>query len=152
LDERFLATAMEKYGDSVLRVAASITGNLPSAEDVFSCVFFTLWQLKKTFSCEGHLKAWLIRVAVNKAKNVKNQAYNRHRAELNESVAATEMEPNCDVPKALARLKPAQRAVLYLHYYEGYTYAEIATMLNLRESNVRSVALRARGQMKNFLS
>jgi len=151
LDESFVAEAMKNHGDSVLRVAASVTGSLPNAEDVFSDVFFTLWRLKKTFEHDTHLKAWLIRVAVNKAKNVKMQAFNRHKAQLNENIPAPDNRLDYDVPKALARLKPAERAVLYLYYYEGYTYGEIAAMLALRESSVRSKALRARAQMKDFL-
>ena len=152
MDERLIAVLMKKYGDSVLRVAASVTGNLSSAEDVFSDVFFTLWQLQKTFESEGHLKAWLIRVAVNKAKNVKNQAYNRYKTALFENIPATEAQRDYDVEQALARLKPIERAVVYLRYYERYTYVQIAEMLNLRENSVRSKALRAREQMKGFLS
>ena len=153
MNELLITDAMKKHGNSVLRTAASITGNLQDAEDVFSDVFFTLWKCEKTFVSDGHMKLWLIRVTVNKAINNKKQAYNRYRASLCENLPAQEKEAlSHDVPKALMTLTQSERVILYLHYYEGYKYIEIAKMLRTKESSVRSKALRARNQLKDFLS
>ena len=152
MDERLLADSMQKFGDSVLRASFSVTGNRSDAEDVFSDVFFTLWQLQKSFASETHLKAWLLRIAVNKAKNVRKLAVNRRNAELSENIPAPETIFVSEVAEAMERLKPDERIVLYLHYYEGYTYGEIADTLLLRETSVRGKALRARERMKEFLS
>lgn len=153
MSERHIAEAIKKHGDSVLRVANSVTGNRSDAEDVFSDVFFALWRYNKAFLSAEHLKAWLIRVAVNKAKNIRKRAHNRYKAGLHDNVAATDIpnDSNYDVAKALEKIKPDERAVLYLHYYEGYTYGQIARMLDLRENSVRSKAMRARSQMKGLL-
>jgi len=142
---------MNKYGDTVLRVAASVTGNLSDAEDVFSDVFFLFWQLDKKFSSDEHLKAWLIRVAVNKAKNIRKSARNRLTAQLHENIFDDYPEPDFDVQTALEKLKPRERAIIYLHYYEGYSYNAIARIIGLREVSVRSVAMRAREYMKEIL-
>ena len=154
MSERHIAEAIKKHGDSVLRVATSVTGNLSDAEDVFSDVFFSLWQYNKAFLSSKHLKAWLIRVAVNKAKNIRKRAHNRYRAELHDNIALVDVpyDRNFTVTQVLERLKPDDRAVLYLHYYEGYTYGQIARMLGIRESSVRSKAMRARGEMKELLN
>ena len=152
MDEGLIADKMKAYGNSVLRVAASVTGNLSDAEDVFSDVFFTLWRTGQTFLSEEHCKAWLVRVAINKAKNIRKQAYNRYKTTMPDNVAAAQNQPCNDVTKALQRLKSCERAVVYLHYYEGYGYGEIAETMNLRENTVRSKALRARAQMEYFLS
>jgi RNA polymerase sigma-70 factor (ECF subfamily) len=161
LEESLIADAMKKYGNSVLRVAVSVTGNLSDAEDVFSDVFFALWRCGKVFSSEEHQKAWLIRVAVNKSKNIRKQAFNRYRAEPIEHFgesAFSEVYPNSpysdtarELNEAMSKLKPKDRAIIYLHYYEGYTYGEIGRMLGMRENSVRSKALRAREEMKGFL-
>jgi len=144
---------MDKFGDMVLRVATSVCGNKGDAEDVFSDVFFALWRLNKQYSSDEHLKAWLIRVSVNKAKNVRKSAYNRHKAVLHENIFAEDnsFENSLDVQNALEKLKPRDRAVVYLHYYEGYSYQEISKIIGLKEGSVRSVAKRAREEMKELL-
>jgi len=147
-----ITNAMKAYGNIVLRVATSVVGNVTDAEDVFVDVFFALWKAGNKFESEEHKKAWLIRVAINKAKNVIKQAYNRYKALLSENHPASEKKPDIDLRKALNILKPIDRAMLYLHYYEGYTYCEIGKILNMRENTVRSSALRAREKMKKFLS
>ena len=151
MDERFVEAAMKNYGDSVLRAAAAVTGNRADAEDVFSDVFFTLFRRNEYFASETHLKAWLLRCAVNNAKNVRNSAHRRLSAELTDNVAAPKsVDSAYDVPAAMQALKPEDRIILYLHYYEGYTWVEIAAELAMPEGTVRSKALRARERMKAY--
>jgi len=153
LHEKFFNDTIAKYGDTVLRVATSITGNLTEAEDIFSDVFFVLWQSKKDFESEEYLKAWLIRVAINKAKNQKRLASNRYNVELNEAIAASkDKEVISDIDEAMSRLEDVEKAILYLHYFEGYSFVEIAKMMDLPDATVRSKAKRAREAMKEFLS
>ena len=153
MHEKFFNDTIAKYGDTVLRVATSITGNLTEAEDVFSDVFFVLWQSKKDFESEEYLKAWLIRVAINKAKNQKRLASNRYNVELNEAIAASkDKEVISDIDEAMSRLEDVEKAILYLHYFEGYSFVEIAKMMDLPDATVRSKAKRAREAMKEFLS
>ncbi|MCL2847982.1 MAG: sigma-70 family RNA polymerase sigma factor [Firmicutes bacterium] len=153
MHEKFFNDTIAKYGDTVLRVATSITGNLTEAEDIFSDVFFVLWQSKKDFESEEYLKAWLIRVAINKAKNQKRLASNRYNVELNEAIAASkDKEVISDIDEAMSRLEDVEKAILYLHYFEGYSFVEIAKMMDLPDATVRSKAKRAREAMKEFLS
>ena len=151
MDERFIEMAMAEYGDTVLRVAASVTGNKADAEDVFSDVFFALYRQKYLVGTHDYLKAWLIRVTVNTAKNVRKSAWSKRRAALTESLADPEPNGSNDTLAALQQLKPRERAVIYLHYYEGYLFSEIARILNLREGAVRSAAARARTALKELL-
>ena len=151
MDEKFVEYAMGKYGDTVLRVAASVTGNRADADDVFCDVFFALYKQYRIHS-DNHLKAWLIRVAANMAKNVRKAAGRQRRAELDEGIAAPETAGGNETLDALQKLKPNERAVIYLHYYEGYVFGEIAGMLGVREGSVRSIANRARESLKVLLS
>jgi RNA polymerase sigma-70 factor (ECF subfamily) len=149
LNEQFVEYAMGKYGNTVLRVAASVTGNRADAEDIFSDVFFALHR-QAGIGSDNHLRAWLIKVAVNMAKNVKKSAWSRKREALDESLAAPVREGG-ETLDALQKLKPKSRAVIYLHYYEGYIFREIAFMLGIREASARSIANRARNELKDIL-
>jgi len=151
LNEKFFNDIITKYGDTVLRVAISVTGNKQDAEDIFSDVFFVLWQSKEVFNSELNIKAWLIRVAINKSKNIRKSAYNRYKAELHDNIAATENMVDLDIDAAMQKLEPLDRAILYLHYFEGYSFVDIAYTLGIPDSSVRSKAKRAREEMKEFL-
>ena len=156
MDEDFIKDAMTAYGSMVLRIAKAVTGSNEDAEDVFSDTFFAVWQCNKPFNSSDHLKAWLIKVAVNKAKNIKYQAYNRYKAQLTDDIAATcdYLDDNCAkerVTDALMKLKPDDRVVIHLYHYEGYSDIEIAQMLSLRASSVRSRVSRAVNKLKGFL-
>ena len=145
---------MRDYGNTVLRTAAAVTGNGRDAEDIFSEVYFALYRYRDGFLSNEHLKAWLIRVTVNKAKNVKKSAYERHRAGLTENIPSRQsgFEDTEYVLAALKKLKPVSRAVIYLHYYEGYNLKEIADIMYINENSLRSVIARARDELKQILS
>ncbi len=153
MDESFVEAAMRDHGSSVLRAAHAVTNSRTDAEDVFSDVFFALYRYGGGFVSDTHLKAWLLRVAVNKSKNIVKSAHNRRRAALTENIAAPEEDKTGgEVLDALTKLKPKSRAVVYLHYYEGYSLCEIGRLLSIKEGSVRSIAGRAREELKAFLS
>lgn len=154
MDESFVEAAMSEHGGTVLRAAVSVTGSRWDAEDVFSDVFFALYKYGGGFYSRAHLKAWLIRVALNKAKNVKKSAFISKRAELTENIPAsgTGTDGGGAVLNALQKLKARERAIVYLHYYEGYSLKEIAPLMSLREGSVRSALSRARADLKELLS
>ena len=154
MDEGKLRDAMKDYGSMVLRIAKAITGNKEDAEDVFSDTFFAAWHHKKPFNCPEHLKAWHIKVATNKAKNIKYTAYNRHKQELTDDILADEpyeSEATVKVTEALMRLKPQDRAIIHLYHYERYTNEEIAQMLDIKESSVRSRISRVQSKLREIL-
>ena len=66
--------------------------------------------------------------------------------------------PEPDMPRypsdldELERLKPKARAVLYLHEVDGYSYADIARLLDAKEASLRRTASRARHSLRQALS
>ena len=65
-----LEGAMERWGDTVLRLAVSRMGNAADAEDVFQTVFMRLLQASEAFEDDDHLKAWPLRVTINCCNDV----------------------------------------------------------------------------------
>jgi len=150
INERFIENAITIFGLSIIKIAFSITGNKHDAEDVSSDVFLTLWKTKKRFETKEHLKAWLIRVTINKARNLVGQAFYKHCAELKDDIYYEDKKDN-RVKEALSKLKPKARAIVYLYYYEGYSHKEIGQLLKMKESSIRLRALRAREKMREIL-
>ena len=62
--------AFRKFGDTVLRAAYACCGNYAESEDITQDIFLLLHAKPQSFADDEHLKAWLLRVTVNKCKNL----------------------------------------------------------------------------------
>ena len=65
MSENTALYAFEKYGDMVLRTAYVFAGNFHEAEDITQEIFLKLHSSPQDFQSDEHMKAWLIRAAVN---------------------------------------------------------------------------------------
>lgn len=159
---------MEFYMPMVYRIAFARLGNRSDAEDVTQDVFLRYFRTGMTYNNEEHRKAWLIRCAVNCAKNAAGSAWNRHRAsgEMLENLSDTDNEPassDCEeqfekterrlaVMNAVMKLPDKYRTVIHLFYYEDMSVAQISAATGMGESTVKSQLSRARKLLKPMLS
>ena len=109
--------------------------------------------LKETpaFADATHEKAWCLRVAGNLAKNRIKYNQVREADELNDELVSEEREDLSFVWEAVKALPVKYREVVHLFYHEGYSTAEIARILERKETTVRSDLSRAREQLKTVL-
>lgn len=142
--------AVRRYADTVYRLAYARTGSREDAEDVFQEVFLRYVRKKPTFKDEEHRKAWLIRVTVNCAKSLRGSFWNRRTEGLNENLVFDSVK-DYDLYYELMRLKPQEREVIHLFYYEDMTSKQIAQALGISESAVRTRLTRARKALKAFM-
>lgn len=150
MENEQLTQYIRKYGDTVYRVAYNFVKAHADSEDIVQETFLKLYRSDKGFDSEEHIKAWLIRVAANLAKNhIKSPAQSR-RLELDESLPAPEAEDR-ELHAAMQELPEKYGIVIYLHYFEGYGTREIASMLKITESNVKARLKRGREKLRAFL-
>ena len=142
--------AVRRYADTVYRLAYARTGSREDAEDVFQEVFLRYVRKKPTFKDEEHRKAWLIRVTVNCAKSLRGSFWNRRTEGLNENLVFDSVK-DYDLYYELMRLKPQEREVIHLFYYEDMTSKQIAQALGVTEAAVRTRLTRARKALKAFM-
>ena len=142
--------AVRRYADTVYRLAYARTGSREDAEDVFQEVFLRYVRKKPTFQDEEHRKAWLIRVTVNCAKSLRGSFWNRRTEGLNENLVFDSVK-DYDLYYELMRLKPQEREVIHLFYYEDMTSKQIAQALGVTEAAVRTRLTRARKALKAFM-
>lgn len=142
---------LDAYGNQILRLAYSYLHNMSDAEDVLQDTLIQFLQTAPELESSQHEKAWLLRVAANLSKN--RIAYNRVRSadELNEELVAEEREDLSFVWEAVKQLPEKYREVIHLFYHEGYSTAQIASVLGQKESTVRSHLNRGRAQLKETL-
>ncbi len=146
----FISAVLERYGRTVYTLALSQTRSREDAEDVFQEVFLRLMERKAPFESEEHRKAWLIRVTLSRCRSLFASAYRKKRVPLSEDIPFSPPGRSALYDAVLA-LPRGYRTVIHLHYYEGYSTEEIARLLTVRPSTVRSRLFRARKLLKDQL-
>ena len=148
--EEVFALAVQRYSDTVFRAALHNCSCTADAEDVVQDVFEKLLQYKGRFESEEHLKAWLLRVAINRCHDLTRAACQKN-TELDENLPAPDSFEDGSVLDAVRALPEHFRNAVYLHYYEGYTAAEIGRTLGAPTNTVLSWLRRARAQLHTML-
>ena len=145
-----IETVFDRYGNTVYRLAYARVGNKYDAEDILQAVFLKLCRANVSFSEEEHLKAWLLRVTVNSSNNLLKSAWMRLTDSLDHNITAPTHEVS-EVYSEVAKLPIKYRTVIHLHYFEGYSCAEIAQITSSNEATVKTRLKRARERLANTL-
>lgn len=142
--------AVKVFSDTVYRVSLNILKNPEDSKDVMQNVFLRYFKHQHTFKSEEHIKAWLIRVAVNESKRYL-KINNKNESVSLEEVANTlfaENKEDGEIFRAVMSLDEKYRTVILLYYYEGYDVKEIAHILKRNQATVRTQLSRARELLK----
>ena len=152
-DEAF-AQAARTYGDTIYRVAYHALDNPQDAEDVMQTVLLKLYECKKNFESEEHVKHWILRVAVNESRRLLRSFWRRTSVPMEEwqETAVLEDPAKAEVLEAVMALEPKYRLAVYLYYYEGLSVAETAAAMRANVSTVQTWLLRARARLRKELS
>lgn len=158
-----ISEAVGNYADAVMRMCALYLRERADREDVMQETFLRYAKSDQTFNGEEHKRAWLLRVAANLCKDLlKSSASKNESLELmqeeqrfevidetaDDGTAALERS---DLMKALRKLDEKYRSVLYLTYFEGYTGAQVAKILGIKENTVYSNLARGKKMLKGVL-
>lgn len=145
--------AFYKYGDRVFAAAFSICQNRADADDIVQSTFFKYYSMDLDYDSDSHIKAWLLRVAVNQAKDLKKSFWHRNVVQWEEYMNELpfEQEKDSRLFDAVMRLPDKYRISIHLFYYEEYSIQEIAHILKCREGTVKSQLSRGRKLLKTML-
>lgn len=166
-DAKRIGKVLEDYGDTVYLVALNQTRSPTDAEDISQDVFMQLLNSSATFADEQHLKAWLIRVTLNKCHDLYRHPWAK-KVELMDTSDGTAPgtdllstpDPSDAIIKKLAEneiwqaigtLPEQLRAIVLLRYVENYSTKEIARIFNCPSATIRTRLRRALQEMKPLL-
>ena len=144
---------VERYQNSLYAVAFNVCKNQQDAEDAVQDTFLQYYNSKKEFESEQHIRAWLLRVVINKARNINRTFWKKNKCSL-EDYIETLTFPNSqsrDLFEEVMKLPDKYRIVIHLFYYEDYSVREIADILKLSESNVKVRLSRGRALLRDSL-
>ena len=139
----------DRHVDTVYRVCYMFMKNRADTEDMVQNTFIRLMKDKTVFQSVEHEKAWLIRTATNLCKDHLKHWWNRTVGLDDASEVEVEQDVNTDSTlEKVMSLPPKYKTAIYLYYYEGYTTAEIAKILNKNQSTIRGYLLKGRELLK----
>lgn len=152
MDQNDLEQVIRRYADMVYRLAYACMHNHADAEDVFQDVFLRYAEKAPVFTDEEHRKAWLIRVTVNRCRSRYRSSWWKRIVPL-DSVVSASVQSFGDpaLEEALNKLPAKYRSVIHLHYFENYATNEIAVLLDVPSSTVRSQLARGRRLLAELL-
>ena len=142
---------IRRYADMIYRIAYQNTSSFEDAEDILQEVSIALVTKDAPLDDEVYLKRWLIRVTINKCRDLY-----RHQKTI-ETVPLQEQEQllareHSSVMEEIQQLPEMYRTIIYLYYYENYTLKEIAATLRKSINTVSSGLQRARKKLRNILT
>lgn len=130
-------TAVCNYGDMLYRLCFVMLRNTADAEDAVQETFIAYTTKSPVFSDKEHEKAWLLKVASNKCRDIL-RFRNRHQlTELSELEAGVQDDESSHILEALMELPEKFRLVLTLYYIDEYKVKEIAEIIKKTPSAVK---------------
>lgn len=142
-----------EYADRVFAAAFSVCRNQADADDAVQDTFIKYNFTDTDFRDENHIKAWLLRVAINRAKDIRASFWKRNRVSWEDYMDGLTFEEPEDshLFETVMRLPDRYRTVIHLYYYEEYSIREIAGILHSRDGTVKSRLSRGRSLLKSLL-
>ncbi len=137
-----LTILFDRYHRLVFHVARRIVRDPGEAEEVVQTVFLSIYRAVENFdSRKGMVRVWLLQYAYHRALHRKRHLTARRFYHWEELETAIEVGSACAflgdsrenlrlVDQLLEKLKPRQRSVMELTYYEGLTAEEVAKRIN----------------------
>lgn len=149
--EQFIEMA-EKYMDMIFRIAFHYVKNRPEADDIAQEALLKLYNTKKDFENEDHIRHWLMRVTVNCCKKTflspwrKTEPLETYADKLSFSTPehGELFYLTMDLPRKY-------RVAIYLYYYEDCSTEEIARLLHIPKATVATHLHRGRELLRKKL-
>lgn len=168
-DHRAFRELVERHQNAVVGTVAKMLGNPSEAEDISQQVFLRVWRHAKRYRPDAKFTTYLFTITRNLVFNESRRRKRRKEVSSDEredtSHAGTPDDPSrqpdaellqtelrAAVDKAISALPEQQRMAVVLRRYEQMPYEEIATVLDLSVSAVKSLLFRARTTLRDSLS
>ncbi len=159
MDEDTFRAFYERTARGVWAYLARVTGDPQLADDLLQETFYRFLRGAGAHDSEAHRRNSLYRIATNLARDARRRTFTRPSADVagyevarvpgGDHPAATERRT--DLTRAMSRLKPRDRAMLWLAYAEGASHGEIAEVLGVRPGSMKLMLFRARRRLAGFL-
>lgn len=150
-DSEAFIQLMDRHEQSMYKAAKAILANEEDIGDAIQETILSAYKNIHTLKSPQYFKTWLIRILINKCKDI---------IRVNQKVILTEdyheegyrenIESQLEVEACLERLSKEQQTVLNLYYHQGFNTREISELLDENENTIRSRLNRAKRYFKEI--
>ena len=160
-DQQAMRQLYERHSVSVYRFARRLGANQSAAEDLVSEVFLDVWRCAGNFEGRARVSTWLLAITRNKVLSTIRRRPPEPLDEINSLSIQDETDgPEVAVQKkqiasvlidTLRNLSPAHREIIDLVYYHEKSIDEVARIINVRGSTVKTRMFHARKRLAQLL-
>lgn len=143
----------EYYASTLLGICFRYFPHNDIAHDILQESFIKIFKNLKEFKGHGSFEGWMKRICINTALSElrkKNKLIFKEEFEMEALKLETTGNEN-DIISLITKLPDGYREIFNLHGIEGYSFKEIAQLVDLTEGNVRVKYHRARKKMQEIL-
>lgn len=173
-DEQAFTQLVSGYQDRLIGLLTNMVGDRETAEDLTQEVFLRIYRARNGYEANAKFSTWVFSIAHNLACNTRRSASRRKEVQLapadsgpvgarpqeevlaeksalmpTRQLAKTELLEH--VQAAMLELNERQRMALLLHKFEGLSYEDIGSTMEMTPQAVKSLLSRARDQLRGAL-
>lgn len=137
-----------EYSSMLYRICVVMLGNEADAQDAVQDTFCRYLERAGNFRDKEHEKAWLIKVAQNRCRDMRRFRLRHPQVDIAEITAGYEDPEYSEVLTELISLPLTIKSVVYLHYIEGYKVAEISKLLGISVNAVKKRLQKGREMLR----
>lgn len=158
MDEETFRAFYDRTARPLRAYLARLTGESQLADDLLQETYYRFLRARMAWESETHRRAYLYRIATNLVRDGRRRTKHAPTADL----AAAEREASgadpsrasdarTDLRRAMARLRPRDRAILWLAYGQGQAHTEIAQAIGVKPASMKLLLFRARRRLAALL-
>jgi RNA polymerase sigma-70 factor (ECF subfamily) len=159
MDEDSFRVFYERTSRPVWAYLSRAIGDPRQADDLLQETYYRFLRATAAPSDEAHRRNYLFRIATNLVHDARRQGRLEvvqlhdgiERADPHHADNAAGAARRVDLARAMARLKPRERDLLWLAYAQGSSHKEIAEALGLKAASIKLLLFRARRRLAIFM-
>jgi len=161
MDEEAFRVFYDRTARPVWAYLSRMTGDARLADDLLQEAYYRFLRARVTHESDAHRKNYLFRIATNLVRDEHRRPHivsapiadgdaGEHADPRSADLAAATVR-RMDLGRAMTRLKPRERDLLWLAYAQGSSHQEIADTLGLKRSSIKLLLFRARRRLAGLL-
>jgi RNA polymerase sigma-70 factor (ECF subfamily) len=161
MDEEAFRAFYDRTARPLWSYLSRLTSSPQVADDLLQESFYRFLRTRGQWESESHRRAYLFRIATNLVKDGRRRARHGYTVPLpdaeHSALVAASANPadagvrRTDLQRAMGRLRPRERALLWLAYAQGHAHTEIADTLGVKTGSVKLLLFRARRKLAGML-
>jgi RNA polymerase sigma-70 factor (ECF subfamily) len=153
MDEDAFRGFYDRTSRALWSYLSRVTGDSQLADDLMQETYYRFLRADKQYESEAHRRNSLFHIATNLVRDTRRRPFISQLPETHHAALTVDgdLERRADLERAMARLKPRERMLLWLAYAQGESHRDIAEALGLKTASIKLLLFRARRKLADTL-